>query len=269
MATSLAHHSNLRNDAIGRFHSTFRVVYTMLFGTRAQALAASQQLYRRHSSIRGELPNAIGAHPAHEHYEANEIAALQWVFATLVDSAVLAYEFVLPPLQADGRELYYEESKRMAALCGIPPEALPTDWNSFTQYMKEMLTSPVLGVDANARALGKSVLSGVGTWVRPPRWYRALTAAWLPPHLRDGFGLPLGKQEQKSLDKAARWLPRIYPWLPKSVRFVGPYHEAQARLHHRLPGPFTQRSNRFWMGQSRLMFPELSGAEANLLSALH
>ncbi|HTF63043.1 MAG TPA: oxygenase MpaB family protein [Edaphobacter sp.] len=46
VAASLVHHSNLMNDAIGRFHSTFRVIYTMLFGTRAQAIAASRQLYR-------------------------------------------------------------------------------------------------------------------------------------------------------------------------------------------------------------------------------
>src|ERR1700712_5645937 len=55
VAASLAHHSNLLNDAIGRFHSTFHVVYTMLFGSRAQAIAASRQLYGRHTSIRGEL----------------------------------------------------------------------------------------------------------------------------------------------------------------------------------------------------------------------
>ncbi len=258
VSTSLAHHSNLMNDAIGRFHSTFRVVYTMLFGTRAQALAASQQLYRRHSTIQGELPAAVGAHRAHEHYAANEIAALRWVFATLVDSAVLAYEFVLPPLRAEERELYYKESKRMAALCGIPPDTLPPDWNSFTQYMLDMLASPALAVDGSASALGQSVLSGVGTWVRPPRWYLALTAAWLPPRLREAFALPLGNQERKALEKAARRLPRMYPYLPKMLRFVGPYHEAEARLRGRSPGALARRSNRFWMGRPRLMFSELS-----------
>ncbi len=125
VATSLAHHSNLRNDAVGRFHSTFRVIYTMLFGTRAQAIASSRQLYKRHTSIRGELPHAIGSHPQGEHYEANEVAALRWVYATLVDSAILAYEFVQPPLSPDERERYYAESKRMAALFGIPHRHCP------------------------------------------------------------------------------------------------------------------------------------------------
>src|SRR6202167_770881 len=63
VAAALAQHSNLLHDAVGRFHSTFRVVYTMLFGTRGQATQASKQLYRLHAGIRGELPNAG------EHYE--------------------------------------------------------------------------------------------------------------------------------------------------------------------------------------------------------
>ncbi len=258
VATSLAHHSNLMNDAIGRFHSTFRVVYTMLFGTRGQALAASRQLFRRHTGIRGELPDAIGSHPAHEHYEANEVDALRWVYATLVDSALLAHAAVLPPLSPSARETYYAESKRFGALCGLPPDALPPDWNGFAAYMAEMLASPVLAVDQAGAALGRSVLSGVGTWVRPPRPYRAITAAWLPPHLRAGFGLPLGEAERRSLAKAERWLPRLYPRLPGPLRFVGPYAEADARLRGRRPGAFTQRNNRFWMGTPRLLYPELA-----------
>src|ERR1700753_517445 len=51
VATALAQHSNLLNQPISRFHSTFRVIYTMLFGTRAQALEAARQLYRRHTTV--------------------------------------------------------------------------------------------------------------------------------------------------------------------------------------------------------------------------
>src|ERR1700684_1622608 len=64
VAVALAHHSTLLTDAIGRFHSTFRVIYTMLFGTRAQAVAASKGLYRLHETIRGNLPADVGAHRA-------------------------------------------------------------------------------------------------------------------------------------------------------------------------------------------------------------
>jgi hypothetical protein len=41
------------------------------------------------------------------------------------------------------------------------------------------------------------------------------------------------------------------------ARFVGPYHEACARLHRRRYGPPIGMSNRFWMGQPRMMFSEL------------
>src|ERR1700733_1588267 len=150
VAVALAHHSTLLNDAVGRFHSTFRVLYTMLFGTRSQAIEASKRLYQLHTSIRGELPHTIGSHVQGEHYEANEVAALRWVYATLVESAILAYEFVLPPLTSAERQQYYEESKRMAALFGIPASALPVNWEAFTEYIAAMFCSSQLGVDAAA-----------------------------------------------------------------------------------------------------------------------
>ncbi len=225
----------------------------MLFGTRAQAAAASRDLYRQHASVRGQLPGAIGSHPAGELYRANEVAALIWVYSTLVESALLAYEFVLPPLSPSQRETFYVESKRTAALFGIPGDALPPDWTAFTRYTAAMFESDELAVDANSLALARSVLSGAGTWIKPPRWYLALTASWMPPRLRVAFKLPFGAREQRSLARAARLLPRLYPHLPRTLRWVGPYHEAQAHLHGRAPGLLTRQSNRFWMGRSRLL----------------
>jgi uncharacterized protein (DUF2236 family) len=258
VAAALAQHSNLLHQPVSRFHSTFRVIYTMLFGARAQAIEAAKQLYRRHTTIRGELPQAVGAHRRGEHYEANQVAALRWVHATLVDSAILAYEFILPPLSPPDREQYYAESKRMAALFGIPAEALPRDWGAFAGYTAEMFRSPQLCVDAGALALGRSVLSGVGTWLRPPHWYHALTAFWMPPHLRTAFELACGAREEQAVHRAARLLPRLYPYIPSTVRFVGPFHEAEARLRGRSPGLVTRRSNYFWMGEPRLLYAGLS-----------
>ncbi len=252
VAAALAQHSELLHDATGRFHSTFRVIYTMLFGNRAQALAASQQLYQRHTSIRGELPQG-------EHYEANEVSALLWVYATLVESAILAYEFVLPPLVPADREQYYAESKRMATLFGIPAHALPHNWEAFEEYTAKMFDSPQLYVDATALVLSHSVLSGAGTRIRPPHWYHALTAYWMPPRLRAAFAMDFGAKEQEAVNRAARRLPWIYPLIPGHIRFVGPYYEAQNRLRGRAPGALTRKSNRFWMGQSRLLYANLAG----------
>ncbi len=258
VAAALAQHSNLLHDAVGRFHGTFRVIYTMLFGTRAQAIEASKQLYQLHTGIRGELPHTVGAYQRGEQYQANEVAALRWVYATLVESAMLAYEFVLLPLTPADRERYYAESKRMAALFGIAPGELPQDWDAFSRYTAQTLDSQQLCVDPAALALGQSVLSGAGTWLSPPHWYKALTASWMPPRLRAAFDLPFGTQEESAVIRAARWLPRIYPSIPAWLRFVGPFHEAEARLCGRSPGPIIRKSNSFWMGQPRLLYSGLA-----------
>jgi uncharacterized protein (DUF2236 family) len=189
------------------------------------------------------------------------VAALRWVYATLVESAILAYEFVQPPLLPDEREQYYTESKRMAALFGIPPTELPRDWSAFSRYAAEMIESPLLGVDEDARALGHGVLSGVGTRIHPPHWYQALTAFWMPPRLRIAFALSFGAPEEEAVSRVAHRLPWLYSHIPRLLRFVGPFHEAQARLRSRPPGQLTRRSNRFWMGQPRLLYPELATSD--------
>jgi uncharacterized protein (DUF2236 family) len=258
VAAALDQHSNLRNDPLARFHNTFRVVFTMIFGTLDQALAASRHLYQLHTRIQGELPASAGAYPQGAHYEANEVHALLWVYATLVESALLAYDAVMPPLSPDEREMYYRESRKMAALFGIPGDALPADWASFEAYNRAMWNSDALGVNSLSMEMAHRVLHGRGSWVPIPHWYRALTAAWLPVRLRDAFALEYGPREEASAAMASRWLPRLYPHLPTALRFVGPYREAQARLLGHRVGSLTKLSNRFWMGQPRMMFAEAS-----------
>jgi uncharacterized protein (DUF2236 family) len=256
VATALDEHSNLRNDPLARFHGTFRVVFTMIFGTLEQAIAASRYLYGLHTSIQGELRESVGGYAAGSRYEANEVNALVWVFATLVESALAAYDAVLPPLSSQEREGYYAESKTLAALFGIPPEALPADWAAFESYNRAMLSSGALGVNGLAREMAERVLHGRGSWVPVPGWYRALTGAMMPEPLRGEFGLQYGEPEARAAARARVWLPRIYRRLPGVVRYVGPYQEATARLMGRPVNPLTRASNRFWMGQGRMMFAE-------------
>src|ERR1700691_2520330 len=52
---ALRQHSSLLNRPIARFHNTFRIVFTMIFGTAEQAFAASRHLYALHTRIIGEL----------------------------------------------------------------------------------------------------------------------------------------------------------------------------------------------------------------------
>ena len=254
VATALDQHSNLLNDPLARFHNTFRVVFTMVFGTLDQALAASRHLYHLHTRIQGEIPESVAAYARGSRYEANEVNALVWVFATLIESALKAYEIVLPPLSSFERETYYAESRTLAALFGIPAEALPADWTSFEAWMRAMLVSDALGVNTLSREMVHGILHGRGSWVPIPNWYRALTAASMPERFRGEFSLVYGEREDRTVARARSWLPRIYRCLPASLRFVGPYQEAQSRLLGLRVNALTRASSRFWMGQSQMMF---------------
>lgn len=253
---ALAEHSNLLQKPIARFHNTFRIVFTMVFGSLDQAMAAARHLYALHTGIRGELKEDAGRWLRGAHYEANEIGALRWVFATLVESAVLSYECAVGPLSAADREQYYAESCTLAGLFGLPASALPASWEEFREYVRQMSESDELAVTGTARMYAKKLLTGAGSWIRPPHWYGALTAAWLPPRLRIEFFPDFGPDEERTAQSVVRWLPRIYRRLPGPVRFVGPWQQARARLAGLGPGLLTQGSNQFWIGEARLPFAE-------------
>lgn len=256
VAAALDQHSSLMTKPIARFHNTFRVVFTMIFGTTEQAFRAAHTLYQMHTKISGTIPEAVAGYTRDSRYEALQVPALRWVYATLIESAMMAYECALPPLSAEDRATYYSESKVLAGLFGLPPEALPADWGAFKAYVAEMVASEALGVSDRARVMGKQIMTGAGSWIRIPRWYRALTVEWLPQRFRDGFRLEFGNSEERAAQKAHKMVTRIYTKLPDSLRYVGPYQEAQARLRGHQPGMVTRRVNAFWIGQLRMPFGE-------------
>jgi uncharacterized protein (DUF2236 family) len=256
VATALDQHSNLLAKPVARFHNTFRIVFTMAFGTLEQALRAARYLYALHTGIRGRMTEEVAAYKRDSRYEANEVSALRWVFATLVESAVLAHDCALPPLTREEREAYYAESKILAGLFGIPAVALPADWDAFTAYNREMAESNLLGVSSIACSMAHNILTGAGSWIHPPRWYRALTALWLPERFRNEFALNFNAADERSAQNALRRLPKFYRRLPSAIRYVGPWHEARARLQNRRTGMAVELSNRFWIGQARLPFVE-------------
>jgi uncharacterized protein (DUF2236 family) len=258
VAVALDQHSSLLEKPIARFHNTFRVVFTMVFGSADQAFGASRSLHQLHANIRGEIPIAIAGYKKDSPYEANQIPALSWVFATLVESAIVAYECVLPPLTAQQRNAYFAEARTLAALFGIPDQALPADWNAFTAYIADMCNSQALGVSDRSRYMAHRLLAGSGSRIHPPHWYHAITTDWLPLRFRDEFGLDFNPKVEQAARKAHQWLPRFYTRLPATLRFVGPYQEACARLDHRAPGLMTRRSNQFWIGQPKMPFTEVN-----------
>src|SRR6516164_7035364 len=253
VAAGIAEHSRTLADPIGRFHRTVNITFTLVFGTLDQALRAARHLHQRHSAIQGVLPKAVGPFAAGAQYRANDVAALRWVYATLIESALMAHDLVLPAVPARERELYYGESRRFAALFGVPASALPPDWAGFAAYCEAMRQPGSLAVSDAARAIAANIFAGIGLWVRVPRWYRAVTAQMLPPHLRDAFELRDRDFEPRLAAQAIRWARHLYPALPERIHHVGPYQEAAARLAGRAqPDLAIQLVNRLWIGQASM-----------------
>ena len=253
VASAVAQHPDGLTDPIGRFQRTFRIVFTLVFGTLDQAFDTARHLHRRHSVVRGVLPATSGVFSGGSPYWANEVAALSWVYATLTETALLVHDLILPPLTERERELYYEESKILAALFGIPSSFLPHDWKAFEVYNQAMWRSRMLRVGPEAKAVSHSLFTGTRTWLGVPRWYRAMTAQLLPEEVRNAYGLSFGEAEHKMAAVAVAWTRGIYRSLPKSLRYVGPYQEAMARLSGREEADWRTRAlNRAWIGQSHL-----------------
>jgi len=255
VAQAVADHSISLDDPIGRFHRTFSAMFNFVFGTVDQALDAARRLHRRHQGIRGALSYADGPFAAGSPYTANHLPALRWVLLTLTDGAIAAYEAVLPSLSTAERDRYVAENRLMGAMFGIPPDALPQDWRAFEMERQSRLASAELTVTPPALQVAERLV------VHPPLWlipdsFRTITARLLPERLRNEYRLDYGIREQRSAERALRWIKHMHPRLPDLVRYVGPYHEALGRLRGRSrPAPITRALNRIWIGAGALPGP--------------
>jgi uncharacterized protein (DUF2236 family) len=168
VAAAIAQHSTTLADPIGRFHRTFATMFTLVFGDREQALTAARRLHRRHAVVQGLLPVPAGRFEADSAYRANEASALMWVHATLIETALLTHDLVLPPLSLEERERYYQECRLLGFMFCLSEEDQPQDWGEFMKYCESMWTSDVLTVTPEARTIAEQVLRGAGRWLRAP-----------------------------------------------------------------------------------------------------
>jgi uncharacterized protein (DUF2236 family) len=253
VAAAIEQHSDTFADPVGRFHRTFSTVFSMVFGTLDQSISAARRLHHRHAGINGRLPRTAGPFAVGSAYCANAVPALRWVYATLIETALIAYELVMPPLTPQQRERYYRESMLFAALFGIPKESLPQTWTAFSAYFSAMVQSDELSVSNQTRSIARRLIAGADFWLPIPASYQDLTLALLPEPIRKEFGFSLDNAKQVHINRSIALVRGLHPFLPGRLRYVGPYQEAKQRLAGRLtPDLVTQMCNRFWIGRTEL-----------------
>lgn len=231
VAHAVAEHSETQSDPIGRFERTFRHVYAMIFGDLGHARRSSERVRRIHETITGTIEEHVGAFAPGDRYLANDATALLWVHATLIHTAIQVYDAVVGELSFAEKDAYWRESKKFARLFGVPAASMPESWTDFERWFAGML-------DGDAIAVGRPAKEIAGFLLTPPRpsaaplsrWYRTMTTGLMPPSLREPFGLRYTRRDAMVFHGSLRTLRRTYPLLPRRLRDVPAYVEAQKRL---------------------------------------
>jgi uncharacterized protein (DUF2236 family) len=234
VAAGVFQHSSFLRDPLGRSYRTVEFTQTLAFGSREEAHAIARQVNRLHHHVVGALSEAAGQYVAEASYRAQDADLLLWVHATLVDSALAIYPLLVGPLSRAEQRQYYEETKPMALLLGLPRERLPASLEDFESYVHAMLTGPALAVTPDARALCRQLL-----YLPAPALVRLvqplgeqLTVGFLPPHLRALYGYRWGPARQRVFAAATTAIRHALPLVPPALRYTPWARRAMARAHH-------------------------------------
>jgi uncharacterized protein (DUF2236 family) len=236
VAAGIVAHSSFREGPWRRLAGTMRAIYTVVYGTRAEADRAAARVQAIHAGVQGSIPAQLGRYPAGTRYAAREPGLLLWVHGTLVDTALVMHETFVRPLGEAERQAFYEDMKVVAQLFGTPATVIPASFSDFRAYQRERLASGEILVTDAAREVAETVLRPPVTVALRPALeaLRLLTAGLLPESLREQYDLPWDRARAALLAASAQTLRRaVLPLLPDIVRAVG--LERRARDRRTLP----------------------------------
>src|SRR5437016_5745589 len=214
VAAGVDEHSDFRTHPIQRLRRTVRMIMAIVFGDRDTALAAARAVNQVHSKVQGR------------EYRALDPDLLRWVHATLIDSALVTYETFVKPLSAREREDFYQESKLLGEILGIPREQFPATHRDFNDYLAAMTSDGPVRVGPRAMDLARLVTRPRLRLVPGPTMipFEVVTAGLLPPKLREQYRLPWGPAQQRVYRLMVIALPRLVavtPPVPRVWRLPG------------------------------------------------
>ena len=214
VAAGVEQHSNYDADPWGRLVRTLETTFAIVFGDPQTSAAASERLQRRHDHVRGTSAEGVA-------YEAQDPDLLLWVWATLVETALVMYERCFPPLGAADRERFYQEQKLLAHASGVPEGHCPERYSDFVDYYERVLAEE-LRVTPAAQAVANSIIhTRVPLALRPLMGANAvITAGLLPPRLRAEYGFDWGPAQQRRLRVALAPLRIGRRIVPRPLREV-------------------------------------------------
>jgi uncharacterized protein (DUF2236 family) len=220
VAAGVAEHSHFKADPLGRLYRTMGAMWSIVFDEASAARASLEQVKSVHRRIHGIISPAESL-PFGTRYDALDMELLLWVHATLIDSAMMAYDFFVKPFAANEKSKYYDDSKKLACLFEIPEMLVPGSLADFDRYMDRMLSGNEIAVGPTARTLAKEILCP-SPWVLKPAapLFRLVTAGLLPAQLRKAYGLGWNKRKEKIFRSFAKGIRGLLPLVPGPLRIV-------------------------------------------------
>jgi len=208
VAAGVDEHSDFRSHPVRRLRRTVRMTMAIVFGDRETAMAAARAVNQTHGRVRGR------------EYRALDPELLLWVHSTLVDSAIVTYETFVKPLSARERDDFYQESKVLGELLGVPRDRFPPTHEDLIEYMASMVSSGAVAVDTLAAELGALVLRPRLRLLPGPAMipFEIVTAGLLPPALREQYGLAWGTAQRRLYRLMVLALPRMVAITPPVLR---------------------------------------------------
>lgn len=228
VGAGVAQHSGYREDPWGRIARTLDVTRRIVFGDSAEAAYAARQLGKVHAHVHGTIEHGSRAG---EPYSASDPDLLLWVWATLVESALLVYTRYVGPLKVTDVEAYYAEQKRFLAACGAPAETAPATFADFMHWFDETVDH-ALEVTPAAYEVCAAILRPRKLPLPLRPLYDALnlaTVGLLPPTLREQYGLSWGPQRERLLGASTSLVRRLMPLVPALVRELPSARSAERR----------------------------------------
>ncbi|TMD12110.1 MAG: DUF2236 domain-containing protein [Chloroflexi bacterium] len=208
VAAGVDDHSDFRRRPMYRLRRTIRLTMAIIFGDRETALAAARAVNHAHGHVRGA------------DYRALDPELLQWVHATLVDSALVTYETFVMALSAGEREDFFQESKLLGEMLGIPKDRFPESIQGFDDYVATMISDGPIRVEALALELGRLVTRPRLRLLPGPVMipFEIVTAGLLPPALREQYRLAWDSRQERLFRLMVIAIPRLIAVTPPVLR---------------------------------------------------
>ena len=222
IAAGVFEHSGFRASplaAAARLHHTIAAMLAITFGDEADSARALAGIRAIHARVHGALPHAVGPFAAGTGYSAEDPALVLWVHATLADSMIRTFEWLVAPLSAEERDAYCAESAWVAAALGAREAEIPRTWTAMQGYMERTIASNVIVVGPQAQELASALLwSRLGMVVPGFGWInRLVTAALLPQQLRAQYGLRWNARRQRTAAMVGTLIRRTRQMTPDSI----------------------------------------------------